>query len=190
MRRAAIERLLPAAYQRAATPGSVLGALIDAMEALQEPDERILANIDDLFSAYRAPDGFVAYLTQWVALDYMVNTGVNSSETRLPLPIGRVRDLVAEGARLAQWRGTPTGMRRALALATGLSGYVVDEPADRPFHLVVRVPPGGADRLALITRVVEAEKPAATTFEVTVDPSLPDNPPAPPPSTPDSEEHA
>ncbi|NUT32200.1 MAG: phage tail protein, partial [Hamadaea sp.] len=48
MRRSAIERLLPAAYQRAAVPGSVLGALLDVMETLHDPDERLLAEVDDL----------------------------------------------------------------------------------------------------------------------------------------------
>ncbi|RBI96481.1 phage tail protein, partial [Micromonospora provocatoris] len=60
MRRAAIERLLPAAYQRAAGPGSVLGALLDVMEALHAPDEAVLADVDALFGPYRTPDGFVA----------------------------------------------------------------------------------------------------------------------------------
>ncbi|MGY0007557.1 phage tail protein [Micromonospora sp. I033] len=169
MRRAAIERLLPAAYQRAAGPGSVLGALLDVMEALHAPDEAVLADVDALFAPYRTPEGFVAYLTRWVAMDHVV--AAPRSDAPLPLPLGRLRDLVAHGALLARWRGTPYGMRTALELATGVTGFVLDEPADRPFHVVVRVPPEAADRLALVTRIVEAEKPAAVTVEVTTDPA-------------------
>ncbi|MEU1967429.1 phage tail protein [Micromonospora sediminicola] len=195
MRRTAIERLLPAAYQRAAGPGSVLGALLDVMEALHAPDEAVLADVDALFGPYRTPDGFVAYLTRWVAMDHVV--AAPRVDAPLPLPVGRLRDLVAHGALLARWRGTPYGMRTALELATGVTGFVLDEPADRPFHLVVRVPPAAVDRIALVTRIVEAEKPAAVTVEVLAvtaappgDPAPPTDPPPsdpPPPDTPPSD---
>ncbi|MEV4268253.1 phage tail protein [Micromonospora aurantiaca (nom. illeg.)] len=187
MRRAAIERLLPAAYQRAAGPGSVLGALLDVMEALHAPDEAVLADVDALFGPYRTPDGFVAYLTRWVAMDHVV--AAPRADAPLPLPAGRLRDLVAHGALLARWRGTPYGMRTALELATGVTGFVLDEPHERPFHLVVRVPPAAADRLALVTRIVEAEKPAAVTVEVLASPvdAEPADPvPATPSPPPDS----
>ncbi|KAB1906427.1 phage tail protein [Micromonospora sp. AMSO1212t] len=180
MRRAAIERLLPAAYQRAAGPGSVLGALLDVMEALHAPDEAVLADVDALFGPYRTPDGFVAYLTRWVAMDHVV--AAPRADAPLPLPVGRLRDLVAHGALLARWRGTPYGMRTALELATGVTGFVLDEPPERPFHLVVRVPPAAADRLALVTRIVEAEKPAAVTVEVVA--GDPADPPSDPPADP------
>lgn len=52
---------------------------------------------------------------------------------------------------------------------TGVDGYRVDEPAERSFHLVVRVPPAAAADLDLINLLVAAEKPAATTFEVVLD---------------------
>lgn len=186
MRRAAIERLLPAAYQRAAGPGSVLGALLDVMEALHAPDEAVLADVDALFGPYRTPDGFVAYLTRWVAMDHVV--AAPRADAPLPLSAGRLRDLVAHGALLARWRGTPYGMRTALELATGVTGFVLDEPPERPFHLVVRVPPAAADRLALVTRIVEAEKPAAVTVEVVAAPA--DPPSHPTPTEPDVAEPA
>ncbi|MEV4830412.1 phage tail protein [Micromonospora sp. NPDC049257] len=172
MRRAAIERLLPAAYQRAAGPGSVLAALLDVMEALHAPDEALLAEVDALFAPYRTPDGFAGYLTRWVAMDHVL--GPPRPDAPPALPVGRLRDLVAHGALLARWRGTPYGMRTALELATGVTGFVLDEPVDRPFHLVVRVPPEAAGLLTVVTRIVEAEKPAAVTAEVV----LADDPPA------------
>ena len=46
---------------------------------------------------------------------------------------------------------------------------MLDEPTDRPFHLVVRVPTAAADQLALVDRIVAAEKPAAVTAEITVE---------------------
>ncbi|MEK8105511.1 phage tail protein [Micromonospora sp. M12] len=76
---------------------------------------------------------------------------------------------MANAALLARWRGTPYGMRRALELATGVAGFAIDEPTEQPFHVLVRVPVAAAGQLAVITRIVEAEKPAATTVEIVLE---------------------
>jgi phage tail-like protein len=166
MRHQAIERLLPSAYQRAATSGSMLSAMLDVMEDLHAPDEAVLETVDDLFAAYRTRDEFLPFLARWLALDHLVPQGGAGNPARLPMPVGRLRNLIAEGAALAQLRGTPEGLRRTLEIATGVTGFVIEEPASRSYHFVVRVPPAAADQLALIRRVVNTEKPAATTAEV------------------------
>jgi phage tail-like protein len=167
MQRAAIERLLPAAYQREATDGSVLAAVLDVMETLQAPSMRTLAAVDDLFAPYRTPDHLVTFLARWVALDHLLPSARRESST--VIPVGRVRNLVARGAELAQWRGTAAGLRQLLETATGVVGFDIDEPPDQPFHIVVRVPAAAVDHLPLIRRVVALEKPAACTCDVTVD---------------------
>jgi len=172
MRRTAIERLLPLAYQRASVTGGALAALLDVMETLHAPDEELLDRVDDLYTPYRSADGFVPFLTRWVAMDHVM--GSTDAHATLPMPMGRLRDLVAEGAALAQWRGTPDGMHQVLRIATGVAGIVIDEPPDRPFHLRVRVPASAAAQLPLITRLVRAEKPAAATYEVVLDPTIPE----------------
>jgi phage tail-like protein len=166
MRHQAIERLLPSAYQRAATNGSVLSALLDVMEGMHAPDEAVLETVDDLFSAYRTRDPLVAFLARWLALDSLVPFSGTGAGARLQMPVGRLRNLVAEGAALAQLRGTSQGLLRMLELATGVTGFAIEEPAGRPYHFIVRVPPAAADQLALIRRIVNTEKPAATTAEV------------------------
>ena len=171
MRRQAIERLLPVGYQRAAASSGVLTALLDVMEVMHEPDEALLEAVDNLFAPYRAPDHLLPFLARWVALDHVLPAGGSYRESRLPVPIGRLRTLVAEGASLAQWRGTPGGLRRFLELATEIPDLVIEEPPDRPFHIVVRVPQTAIDHTDLIRRLVELEKPAATTCEVVVDQS-------------------
>ncbi|HET8684561.1 MAG TPA: phage tail protein [Micromonosporaceae bacterium] len=169
MRAAAVERLLPLAYQRADVEGSALAALLDVMETLHARDEQILDHIDDLYTPYRSPDGLVPFLAHWVAMDHVLAPPQSAAP---PMPLGRLRDLVGEGAALAQWRGTPYGMSRLLRVATGVTGIAVDEPPDRPFHLRVRVPATASDQLGLVSRLVRAEKPAATTYEVVLDPTL------------------
>jgi len=159
MRKEHIERLLPAAFQRTRTPGGVLDALLAVMERLHEPSEYVLAHGDDLASAYRAPDRLLPFLIDWVAWEHLGAGG---------LPPGRQRELIANAASLAAARGTAAGMSRLLATVCGVDGFVIDEPADRAFHIVVGVPPAAADQIELVRRVVAAEKPAATTCEVAV----------------------
>ncbi len=151
MRRDAIAALLPAAYQRAMHPSGVLWALLDVMEALHESGEQRLDSVEDLFHPYRCPDRLVPFLARWVAVDHL----------------GANRDLVAHGTALAQSRGTREGLRDAVALATGLTEIEIEESAERPFHLIVRIPAGSglAER---VRHIVELDKPAATTFEMGV----------------------
>lgn len=157
MRRSAIERLLPAGYQQVAGPGTVLAALLDVMEGMHEPSERVLAAVGELFSPYRTRDDLVPFLIGWVAADHLP----------LSIPVGRLRNLVATGATTAQWRGTAAGLRAVLETATGVPGFAVEEPADRPFHIVVRAPDAAQSQLSLVRHIVEVEKPAAVTCEVT-----------------------
>jgi len=181
VRREHIERLLPAAFQRSVTGHGVLDALLAVMQSLHEPSETVLSHVDDLVSAYRAPDVLVPFLVNWVAFDHLglASAGVatategatagGATPTGGRVPVGRLRELIANAAALAATRGTAAGLCRLLATVTGVDGYRVDEPPNRPFHLVVRVPPAAAPDLELIRRIVAAEKPAATTFEVVLD---------------------
>lgn len=156
MRRADIERLLPAVYQHAAGAGGPLAALLDVMEGLHEPVERRLASIEDLFAPYRSPVAFLPYLLGWLAMDHIGRS----------LPPARQRDLAARAGDLARTRGTAAGLCALLETVTGVAGFAVDEPAERPFHIVVRVPDAARDQLYLVRRAVELEKPAAVTAEI------------------------
>lgn len=169
MRPPSIERLLPAAYQRAAVPGSPLATLLEIMADLHAPDEALLENVEDLFDPYRTGDDLVGFLAGWVALDVVRSGGPSAGPAAGSVagpPIGRLRDLVAEGSLLAQWRGTRIGLRRYLEVATGVPGFAVDEPRRPRFHFVVTVPAAAADQLDLVRRIVDHEKPAATTCRI------------------------
>lgn len=169
MRADQIARLLPATYQRAATPGSPLSALLGAMAALHAPSEAVLDAVDDLVAPYRTPDRLVPFLLRWVAWDHLP----------APVPTGRLRDLVAAAPRLAALRGTAAGLTGLLTTVCGTAGIRVEEPADRPFHLVVRVPATAARHADLIRRIVAVERPVATTYEVAVEAPVPDPVPDP-----------
>jgi phage tail-like protein len=165
MRRTAIERLLPSSYQRAAEKPGLLAALLDTMEAMHAPDEETLAAVDDLFTPYRSPDRMVAFLLGWMAFDHVLQRGRDGELSRSQVPLGRLRDLVAASADLARRRGTAAGLQGVITTVTGVS-VRIEEPVERGFHVLVHVPAEAADRVPLIARLVEAEKPAATTYEV------------------------
>ncbi|HKD97889.1 MAG TPA: phage tail protein [Micromonosporaceae bacterium] len=176
MRKEHIERLLPAAFQRTVTGHGVIDSLLSVMQDLHAPSEATLAHVDDLAAAYRAPDGLLPFLVSWVAWDHIgVSPGVGT-DPRAGVPVGRLRDLVANAAVLAAARGTADGMCRLLATVCGVDGFRVDEPVERAFHLVVHIPPPAAEHIDLIRRVVAAEKPAATTCEVVLDEPTADTP--------------
>ena len=156
MRRADIERLLPAVYQHAAGPGGVLFALLDVMEGMHAPVEARLGAVEDLFAPYRTPDAFLPYLLGWLAIDHVGRS----------LPPGRQRDLAARAGDLARVRGTAAGLCALLETLTGVAGFAVEEPADRPFHIVVRIPEAAREQSYLVRLAVEAEKPAAVTAEL------------------------
>ena len=175
MRHEHIERLLPANYQRVCTPGSPLSALLSVMQQLHAPSEATLLAVDDLVAPYRAPDRLVPFLVRWVAWEHLLGDGT----TATGVPVGRLRDLVAGAAGLAARRGTAGGLTELLTLLCGVRGFVIDEPAGSPFHIVVRVPAAAGAHLDLIRRVVAAEKPASTTSEIRLEPAAGPDPDSP-----------
>jgi len=159
-----IERLLPGVFQRTVgEEGSPLAALLQAMSALHQPSERALESLDAAFDPYRADPRFVPLLARWMNL-----------ELALPAGLGRLRELTAAAFQLAQWRGTARGLVRFLEIATGETGFRVDERVldaegrARPFHVRISMPASAADRRAFIEQIVEREKPAYVTFELAV----------------------
>jgi len=191
-------------FQLAARPGSPLDAALHVMADLHEPDEALLAEIEAVFDPYRTPDAFVPWLTRWVGLDWLVvDEDVDAEGTRsdltdaFPPGLGRLRDVVGAGAELAQRRGTESGLGLFLTTATGISGFAVTEPVDRPFHLVVTAPAEAEPYAAVLRRIIAATKPAYATAELTfvrpfepaapASPEPPPIPPEPPLGTPETE---
>lgn len=182
MHRDGVERLLPTMYQLAARPGSPLDAALHVMADLHEPDERLLAHIEEVFDPFRAPAPFVAWLTRWVGLEWLVadesddiemdaggSTGPGDPDRagwEFRPGLGHLRSVVGAGHALAQWRGTEVGLQVFCTAATGIRGFTIEEPADRPFHLVVVGPEEAEPHAALLRRIVDRVKPAATTAEI------------------------
>jgi phage tail-like protein len=177
MKQSEIASLLPGIFQSTLQPHSVLAALLAIMEGMHAPSDVILQNLDGFFDPYRTPDRFVAFLSGWVDLERLL---VESPEERamtsvspLPTGLGRLRELVAAAAYLAQWRGTKKGLQRFLETAIGIAGFEIDEAVivdglPKPFHIQVRAPKGSAPFSVLIQRIIEQEKPAYVTYDLEI----------------------
>lgn len=163
-----ISRLLPATIQSGLHPGSPLLGLLDAMEALHEPDMHILEHVDDYLDPFTAPDHFLPFLSTWVDHDWLLDELGDHAHTLTP---ERLRWLIAAAPDLARWRGTRLGLTRFLELATGTEGFDVSDATDRPFHIAVAAPETARNQADLITRITRAMRPAHTTFEINWQPS-------------------
>jgi phage tail-like protein len=166
----AIARMLPWVFQveiddPARQGQKPLAALLAVMEALHAPVEDVLGSIDAPFAPYRAPDSFVAYLTLWVDLAWMVMPGADGVHIPVPGGAGRLRDLVASATELSAARGTARGLSRFLEVATGASPVVVESDPARPFGLRITMPDTSQPSEALIRRIIEIQKPAHVTFD-------------------------
>ena len=182
MKRDEIARLLPAVFQRTLSEGNPLTALLEVMEASQAPSEALLENLDAIFDPRRTTDEFVPFLAYWADLTRLFDDSVNAegqfafSRATIASGVGRLRELVASAAFLSQWRGTQKGLLLFLQTATGLEDFELQENVDlkgnaKPFHLSVRAPKEGAQYKSLIQRIVESEKPAYVTYELSFAPA-------------------
>lgn len=179
-----IARFLPEIYRAAIVSGKPLHAILAVMEALHSPAETVLARIDEYIDPHRAPPDFAVMLASWLDLDrYLDWSGGRKGEGRVRYAagLGRLRVLSALAVHLMRWRGTRYALERFLSVATGISGYCIEEnPADasgipRPFHIRVRAPAAALHLANLVERIVEEERPAYVTYEINF-PSTDDKP--------------
>ena len=181
MKRAEIAQLLPTVFQRTLAEGNPLTALLEVMEVLHAPSEAVLAQLDAIFDPRRTTDEFVPYLAYWADLTRLFEESDNRnqfafSRASLASGIGRLRELVASTAYLSQWRGTKKGLLLFLQTATGMAEFEIDENVGfdgqpKAFHLSVRAPKESAQYQELIERIVDLEKPAFVTYEVSFAPA-------------------
>jgi phage tail-like protein len=169
MTRAEIAQLLPLVIQRSVDRSPPLAALLGVMESMHEPSLAVLATFDAVLNPFTTPDRFVPVLASWLGLEPILELRSDGS-AGISSGTGRLRELAAASARLGKWRGTAKGLLEILAVATGVSGFTIDE-ARQPFHFDLHVPAAAAVHGDLIDRIVAMEKPAYVTCNVIVAPS-------------------
>ncbi|HEY3704506.1 MAG TPA: phage tail protein [Terracidiphilus sp.] len=175
MKQSQIKKLLPWVYQRTAQPGNPLAALLEVMQDLHAPVEATIGRLDSMFDPRRTSDGFVSYLAGWVDLGVLIDMsrgGGPAASKTFPTGLGRLRELIASAAMLSEWRGTKKGLQMFLEIATGASGFSIDEQVRgpdgsvMPFHLQVTAPKDLVMHRSLLERIIELEKPAYVTYQL------------------------
>ena len=190
MKQSEIAQLLPAVFQRTLNKGNPLTALLEVMEVLQAPSEAVLLQLDSFFDPRRTTNEFVPYLAYWADLTRLFDDVPNPkdefpfSRSSIASGVGRLRELVASAAYLSQWRGTRKGLLLFLKTATGFAEFDIKEnvslvdikekvslDGQRPFHLSIHAPKESEQYRNLIERIVELEKPAYVTYELSFEPA-------------------
>lgn len=169
-----IKTLLPVIYQQTCRPNGPLNALLESMEVLQEQAETAVEHFPRLVNPRLTADKFLPMLAKWIDMEHLFPPRLieqdASVDQLLSSGAGRLRELIANASLLARWRGTRRGLTEFLQIATGLSGFAVDEHVNesgllRPFHICVRGPEESEQYRPLIERIIHFEKPAHLTFE-------------------------
>jgi len=183
MKRNEIAQLFPAVFQRTLKEGNPLTGLLEVMEVLQAPSEDVLQRLDTFFDPRRTTDEFVPYLAYWSDLTRLFDETLNPKEDEFAFArssiasgLGRLRELIASAAYLSQWRGTKKGLLLFLQTATGFADFNIQENISldgtiRRFHITIRAPKESAQYTKLIQRIVELEKPAHVTYELSFEPA-------------------
>jgi phage tail-like protein len=137
---------LPAIYQES----DFLGRFLLIVEALWEPLEQRQSYMPLCFDPHTCPVAMLPWLASW--LDMPID--------RL-WPESRQRTILAEAIDLLRWRGTRFGLSRMIALSTGLTPEILDEPG-QSFVMRVRltVPPSHQVDQQVLDLLIQNHKPA------------------------------
>ena len=153
---------LPAIYR----DNEFLGRFLLIFESILGPIERTVGNLAHYFDPELTPPECVAWLGSWLGLVL---------DERWPED--RRRGLISSAVELFQWRGTRRGLSEFVRLYSGVTPEIVElslsEVSAAPNHafrftLRLRVPPGVELDRALMTSIIDLEKPAfaACTLEL------------------------
>lgn len=176
MKHQELKQLLPEIFQRTDQPGSPLHGLLQVMEGLSEPAEKILQQLPVYFDPYSTPESFLPFLASWVDLDRFFSSTPDSAATETDLlqllDSGRLRELIVAATRLSKIRGTAAGLRLFLETATGVQGFTIDENVLQenndviPFHIKISAPKAAQKYQVMIERIIEQEKPVYVTHSL------------------------
>ena len=169
MHREEVDRLLPGVFQRTlagAGQRGPLSALLDVMVALLDPREAAMQRLPSILDPRVAPERFVPLLARWLDLGLVVSTGP-----------GFQRELIANAVELSRWRGTSEGLIRFLSIATGVSGFKVqegvldDKGKIKPCYIRVIAPALTKPHERMMESIIELYKPAYVTHNLVYAPS-------------------
>lgn len=157
---------------------SFLGRYLLIFETIFDSVDLTVGQLPAYFASESAPEEFLPWLASWVGL--VLDEG---------WPVDRRRAVLANAMELHRWRGTVRGLSEHVLLYTGVKPEIIERGSglklgkdsrlghqtvlgrgDRSNHfsVILRVPdPAAVDR-ARIRTVIEAQRPAHTTYALFV----------------------
>lgn len=135
-----------------------------AFERILAPIEQTIDNFDLYLDPHTAPVFFLDELASWLGLVF--------DET---WPAEKRRLLLAEAIELYGRRGTRRGLSRAIEIYAGVTPHIFDELDDQPhrFNVVLYLPSGEEINQTTLEYIIEANKPAHTTYTLHIFPAKP-----------------
>ncbi len=155
-----LRQYLPAIYQ----DSDFVGRFLRIFEDLVVPVEEVLDEIAHYFDPRMAPASFLPWLASWIDLALDENW-----------PEERRRELIHRGTDLYRWRGTRRGLLAYLFIYAGVQPTIVEhltpkEGGPFSFTVVLQVEDPAAVDEARLRAIIEAEKPAHTSYELRIEP--------------------
>jgi phage tail-like protein len=150
---------LPALYHE----NEFLGRFLRVPEEIVAQVEEVLAEIHRYFDPLMAPASFLPWLATWIDLALDENW-----------PEAQRRQLIREGTELYRWRGTRRGMITYLRIYAGVEPEIVEhrtaeEGGPFAFTVILRVAEASRVDEARVRAIIEAEKPAHTTYRLQIE---------------------
>lgn len=133
-----------------------LSQFLTVFEGILTPIEQAVDNFDLYLDPHTAPAFFLNQLARWLGMPL---------DEKWTEP--KRRAVVAEAADLYRRRGTRRGLSRHLEIYAGVAPEI-NEPEDHPHHfeVVLRVPAERAVDRATVEGIIQANKPAHTTYSL------------------------
>jgi phage tail-like protein len=149
---------LPAIYQES----DFMGRFLRIFEDQLLPVEDILGQLPYYFDPRLTPPSFLPWLASWIDLALDENW-----------PEERRRELIHRGTDLYRWRGTRRGLLTYLRIYAGVEPQIEEHLAAADggpfrFTVVLRVADPTAVDETRVRAIIEAEKPAHTTYALRI----------------------
>jgi phage tail-like protein len=175
-RKSSYLQYLPAIYRDYA----LMGRFLLIFESIMMPIEHIVDNISSYFDPVITPGHFLSWLASWLDLSLDPDW-----------PEDRCRELVASAAELYRWRGTKWGLSEYIRIYTGIEPEIHEyEPgmtldgdtklgsgtqlgsgaAWCHFTVVLPVDKGNKIDDTKVRTIIEAQKPAHSTYSLRLKP--------------------
>lgn len=159
--------LLPEIFKRSISRNSPVDALIKLMHTLHLPTEEILNSLDAFTDPRRTRPELIPFLAYWMNLNWLLNEELLRSKG-----VGFMRELMANGAFLSQWRGTAPGLRMLISIILGSDEIQIEKPVSNgyenqlPFHFHIRISKNAMHYDSVIRKIIQKEKPAYVTYDL------------------------